>query len=332
MATIYDVFLCHSSADKQIVEALAQKLLSVNINPFLDIWNLVPGDPWQEGLEDALDQSRTCAVFIGPKGIAPWQNEEMRSALEDRVHNRLRVIPVLLPGARESQVKKLPRFLRRLGWVDFRAGLGDDEAFHRLVSGIQGVPPRPGGGGAPALMPSPQKKWPRRLFPVGLGLLTLSCLVWAWLAWQSHVLLLVPGSGIFDRLAAVDDPPPGPDEFTCSLRVQLGDESYRIPDLRRQPVYLGDPDKLGSEVPKIAGPEWVEAVKAWSGRTLTEGEKTILDVLSSERPFLVRTARLHGGKVKTELTCIRDGHQVLERREDFTIRSGHDVQPIFLAR
>ena len=142
----------------------------------------------------------------------------------------------------------------------------------------------------------------------------------------------MPGSGIFDRLAAVGDPPPRPDDPTCSLHVQLGDESYTIPDLRRQPVYLGDPDKLGSEVPRIVGPEWAERVEAWSGRTLTEGEKTILGVLSSERPLLVKTARLHGGEVKTELICIRNGHPFLERREDFTIRSGPGVQPIFLAR
>jgi len=50
-------------------------------------------------------------------------NEEMRSALEDRVQDRnRRVVPVLLPGAPDTQTLKLPRFLRRTTWVDFRAG------------------------------------------------------------------------------------------------------------------------------------------------------------------------------------------------------------------
>jgi hypothetical protein len=107
---------------------------------WLDRWNLVPGDPWQDEIEEALDRSRTMAVFVGPSGIGGWHNEEMRSALETRVrnHNR-RVIPVLLPGAVEPEV---PRFLRRLHWVDFRNGLEDETTFNLFVAGITGRPPK----------------------------------------------------------------------------------------------------------------------------------------------------------------------------------------------
>src|SRR5205823_5069314 len=35
------------------------------------------------------------------------------------------------------------RFLARLTWVDFRAGLDDARAFHELVCGIQGLAPGP---------------------------------------------------------------------------------------------------------------------------------------------------------------------------------------------
>jgi hypothetical protein len=148
MSPRYDVFLSHASADKPAVEYLAQKLSAIGIEPFLDKWHLIPGEPWQEALEDALDESRTCAVFLGPKGMGAWQNEEMRSALESRVSNKaFRVIPVLLPNSFEPRREELPRFLRRLTWVDFRAGVDDDEAFRRLVNGIRGTPPGSGGGG-----------------------------------------------------------------------------------------------------------------------------------------------------------------------------------------
>src|SRR3954447_10647836 len=120
MAHRYDVFLSHSSADKPAVEKLARKLLDAGLSPFLDKWNLVPGEPWQEALEEALDSSRTCAVFLGPSGIGPWQNEEMRAALQSRVSERgFRVIPVLLPQAHTPARRELPRFLTRLTWVDF---------------------------------------------------------------------------------------------------------------------------------------------------------------------------------------------------------------------
>jgi hypothetical protein len=139
----YDVFLSHNSADKDAVRAIAQRLVDEgHLHPFLDEWCLVPGEPWQEGLEEALDRSSTCAVFLGSNEIGPWENEEMRAALDERTRNKsFRVIPVLLPGATPKQPGKLPRFLRRLTWVDYRKGLDDERAFHSLLAGILGQAP-----------------------------------------------------------------------------------------------------------------------------------------------------------------------------------------------
>ena len=83
-STDYDVFLSHNSSDKPAVDELARRLVKEYIKPWLDKWNLIPGDPRQKALESALDSCATCAVFIGPSGISPWQNEEMRTAI-DRV-------------------------------------------------------------------------------------------------------------------------------------------------------------------------------------------------------------------------------------------------------
>jgi hypothetical protein len=80
--TTYDVFLSHNSQDKPQVEALAQRLSERGLTPFLDRWCLIPGEPWQEAIEEALLASASCAVFIGPGDISPWHNEEMRAALD----------------------------------------------------------------------------------------------------------------------------------------------------------------------------------------------------------------------------------------------------------
>ena len=78
-AKSFDVFLSHCREDQLAVESIACQLEDIaQLKPWLDIWHLVPGEPWQEGLELALDASRTCAVFIGPHGIGPWEHEEMR--------------------------------------------------------------------------------------------------------------------------------------------------------------------------------------------------------------------------------------------------------------
>jgi hypothetical protein len=49
----YHTFLSHNNADKPAVEDLAQRLRKENIEPWLDKWNLIPGDLWQEAIEQA---------------------------------------------------------------------------------------------------------------------------------------------------------------------------------------------------------------------------------------------------------------------------------------
>ena len=71
--------------------------------------------------------------------------EPVPSALDARTRDKtLRVIPVVLPGANIEDNTVLPRFLRRLTWVDFRAGIENPEAFRRLVAGIRGEAPGSG--------------------------------------------------------------------------------------------------------------------------------------------------------------------------------------------
>lgn len=144
---LYDVFLSHNAMDKEAVEALARRLTDeAGVKPWLDKWNVVPGEGWQEKTEQALDDARACAVFLGPNGMGPWQHEEMRAALLKRVErNDFRVIPVLLPGADSPARAKVPSFLFLMAWVNFNvpAGLNDEEALHQLVAGIRGVPPGP---------------------------------------------------------------------------------------------------------------------------------------------------------------------------------------------
>jgi hypothetical protein len=146
--TGYDVFLSHNGADKAAVLELARRLREAGIEPFFDKWHLVPGEAWQPALERALNDSRTCAVFLGPNGFGPWENEEMRVALSRRVSDHeYRVIPVLLPDAVLPERGRLPRFLSQLTWVDFRPGLDDAAAFDRLVAGIRGLAPETGADG-----------------------------------------------------------------------------------------------------------------------------------------------------------------------------------------
>ena len=148
-ASKFHTFLSHNSADKPAVEEIARRLEKNRIDCWLDKWNLVPGNPWQEAIEKALDDCSSCCVFIGPSGLGPWQNAEMRAAIDRRISKGdFRVIPVLLPGATRGERSQLPAFLTQTTWVEFRDTLDDEDAFHRLECGIQGIAPGPSPGEA----------------------------------------------------------------------------------------------------------------------------------------------------------------------------------------
>ncbi len=142
--SLFHVFLSHNSDDKPAVEELARRLKADGLDGWLDKWYLVPGQPWQQAIEQALADSGSVAVFVGPGGFGPWQNEEMRVALSKRVKDgdgKFRVIPVLLPGGTREELDRLPAFLLELTWVEFRESLDDADAYHRLKSGILGLSP-----------------------------------------------------------------------------------------------------------------------------------------------------------------------------------------------
>jgi hypothetical protein len=136
----FDAFLCYHQPDQEAVKFIAKKLTEAGFKLWLDQKNIIPGEPWQERIEEALNNCTTCIVFWGSDGLGPWQNEEIRTVLERRVYEQdFRVIPVLLPECLEAD--KMPPFLKRLYQVDFRKGLDGPEAFRQLLAGIRGEPP-----------------------------------------------------------------------------------------------------------------------------------------------------------------------------------------------
>jgi hypothetical protein len=150
--TDFDVFLCHNGDDKPAVRWTAQQPRECGILPWLDEDELIPGRPWQEELERQISHIRAAAVFVGPSGIGPWQNQEMRAFLSEFAGRGCPVIPVMLPG---TTTPELPIFLRRMTWVDLRAR--DADGIERLIWGITGL--RSGGQdwGKPS---SSASKWP----------------------------------------------------------------------------------------------------------------------------------------------------------------------------
>lgn len=133
----YDVFISYNSKNRDIVENFIEQLPELNINLFIDIWDLTPGKPWQEEIELALQNSKNVAVFIGTEGLGRWQNEEMRVSLDKLTKDtELKVIPILLPN---TNIESVPLFLSRLTWIDFSNGLDNTIQYKRFLKALNVV-------------------------------------------------------------------------------------------------------------------------------------------------------------------------------------------------
>jgi hypothetical protein len=55
----FDVFLSHSSKDKSIVRAIAERLRADGLRVWLDAWEIRPGDSIPAKIEEGLERSRT---------------------------------------------------------------------------------------------------------------------------------------------------------------------------------------------------------------------------------------------------------------------------------
>jgi hypothetical protein len=117
-SSLFDVFLCHNTADRSAVRAIAQQLRSMGLKPWLDVDEILGGQSWLGVLEQQIATVRAVAVFVGEQGMGNWQREESQLYFRRSVEEGVRFIPVLLEGATEEP--GLSSFFLNRQWVDFR--------------------------------------------------------------------------------------------------------------------------------------------------------------------------------------------------------------------
>jgi hypothetical protein len=102
--------------------------------PWLDEWELRPGEVWLDYIDEIIRLVKSTAVFVGSHGPGRWQKLEIRGVLRRFVDAGLRVIPVLLEDAKDEPDWSL--FLDDFQRVDFRKK--DPDPFEQLIWGITG--------------------------------------------------------------------------------------------------------------------------------------------------------------------------------------------------
>lgn len=176
-ATIYDLFLCHTGADKAWVRTLAEHVESETfeghengrpLRVFFDEWDIEPGENVILRINNGLSRSRYVAVVISPEmQAAPWPTLEWTSTLAgDPVNQRGRLIPLFLRDGTEkdgTRIELLPTF-KALSWIDFRLQRDFRKSYQRLIRKIRDMPATRGRRRAPlaslSQSPTPAIAWP----------------------------------------------------------------------------------------------------------------------------------------------------------------------------
>lgn len=231
----FDVFLSHDGRDKPTVEKIGAQLRGKGLRVWLDKWELRPGFPWQEGLEEGVQASRAVAVFVGAGALGSWQEPEMRAFIARSKREEVPVIPVLIPGCPDSP--QLTLFLEALTWVDLRRGVTED-GLMRLIWGITGIKAEDMGAvtaaagrkGRRSGLSSPSKTsrawiWNGSSLGIVLASLVLTLGLWLWPPSSEP-----PARPAFYAVRVQVLDPQGRPVGGARIRASAGNEPHQLPD------------------------------------------------------------------------------------------------------
>jgi small GTP-binding protein len=112
----YDVFLSHSSQDKDIVRPLAERLRADGLRVWFDEWILKPGDSIPAKIDAGLEQSRVLVLCMSANAFgSDWaQLESYTFRFRDPLNQERRFVPLRLD---EAEIKgSLAQFLY-INWL-----------------------------------------------------------------------------------------------------------------------------------------------------------------------------------------------------------------------
>lgn len=94
----YDVFLSHSTKDKEVVRAVAERLRSDGLRVWFDDWEIRPGDNFSTKIEDGLEYSRVLVLCMTASAFdSDWaQLEAGTFRFRDPLNKERRFIPLRL--------------------------------------------------------------------------------------------------------------------------------------------------------------------------------------------------------------------------------------------
>lgn len=110
------IFLSHSSKDKPFVEKLAKDILRLDIEVWLDKWEMKVGDSLFDKIEEGLETSDYLIIILSKNSVnSSWVRKELNAFLCDEILSKsVKVLPVLIDDC------NIPIFIREKLYADFR--------------------------------------------------------------------------------------------------------------------------------------------------------------------------------------------------------------------
>lgn len=143
-----NAFVSHASEDKDsFAEPLSRKLAEFGVQPWLDLWEIQPGDSLVQRLFDEGLKTADAVVLVtsAVSVTKRWVREELDSAAVGRIERGTRLIPVRLDSV------EMPEPLRHLMWLNAERS---PESIERVAASIadtlHGATRRPAVGTRPS--------------------------------------------------------------------------------------------------------------------------------------------------------------------------------------
>lgn len=145
----FDVFLSHSSRDREFTSSLATDLAESGLRVWLDQWHIRPGESFAEAIDEAIKASQFLLIVMSPDYFkSPWTQQEWQYALGSELETKgIRLIPILYRDC------DIPPLLRSKQWADFRNPDQYRMSLDRLVRDLRAIGTR--NAGVAVSTPSP---------------------------------------------------------------------------------------------------------------------------------------------------------------------------------
>ncbi len=130
----YDVFLSHTSKDKEIVRPIAERLRADGLRVWFDEWEILPGDNIPMKVDKGLEQSRLLVFCMSANAFgSDWTDLETGAfRFRDPAHKERRFIPLRLDDAPIKDA--LAQFL----YIDWRQEADREQEYAKLLAACRG--------------------------------------------------------------------------------------------------------------------------------------------------------------------------------------------------